>query len=130
METVTPDTSWPYWLLITTTALSYAFYPVFLILKAVWYMVLLLSAPFIYIGRLTATVSLIPWHIFAQFEVGNIHTCMSNALMSIGTLVFHRQRSLAWSAAWSHLIYYHARLCRGLQARSQATTETDSPERS
>jgi len=62
------DTNWPHWLSVTASVLYYAVYPVFLVLKALWYIVILLSTPFMYVGRLIANVSLIPWRIFARFE--------------------------------------------------------------
>ncbi|KIX97011.1 uncharacterized protein Z520_07125 [Fonsecaea multimorphosa CBS 102226] len=71
----TSDSSWPAWLSVagvvlsyTLLILSYALYPVFLLLRAIWYILASLSAPFIYMGRVVAHFSLIPWRIFAAFE--------------------------------------------------------------
>ncbi|EXJ70592.1 uncharacterized protein A1O5_06662, partial [Cladophialophora psammophila CBS 110553] len=50
------------------TTLSYALYPVLLLLRGIWYILASLSAPFIYIGLIIANASLIPWRIFASFE--------------------------------------------------------------
>ncbi|KAK4938997.1 hypothetical protein LTR10_020656 [Elasticomyces elasticus] len=66
---MTTDPNWPpQWLTVTIVVLYYVFYPVYLVLKVLWYIILLLSAPFIYIGRATFNLSLIPWRIFARFE--------------------------------------------------------------
>jgi len=67
---MTTDPNWPpQWLTVTIVVLYYVVYPVYLVLKVLWYILLLLAAPFIYIGRATFNLSLIPWRIFARFEV-------------------------------------------------------------
>ncbi|KIW35465.1 uncharacterized protein PV07_02161 [Cladophialophora immunda] len=71
----TSDSSLPAWLSVagvllssTLTILSYALYPVFLLLRAIWYILASLSAPFIYMGLVVTNASLIPWRVFAAFE--------------------------------------------------------------
>ncbi|KIW50345.1 hypothetical protein PV05_11941 [Exophiala xenobiotica] len=58
----------PPWLMITLVVLYYILYPVVLLFKALWYILLLLSTPIIYIGRVVLAVSLIPWRMFTRFE--------------------------------------------------------------
>ncbi|KAK5197557.1 hypothetical protein LTR99_007927 [Exophiala xenobiotica] len=65
---MTTESQPPPWLTITLVVLYYILYPVFLLFKAVWYILLLLSTPIIYIGRVFLAVSLIPWRIFTRFE--------------------------------------------------------------
>ena len=59
----------PPWLMITLVVLYYILYPVLLLFKALWYILLLLSTPIIYIGRVVLAMSLIPWRMFTRFEV-------------------------------------------------------------
>ena len=66
---MTTDSSWPRWLSVTGTVFYYALYPVFLLLMGLWYILILLCTPFVYIGSVIANISLIPWRIFARFEV-------------------------------------------------------------
>lgn len=63
------DANWPPWVTFTATATFYILYPVFLLLKALLYIVVLLSTPFVYMMQITVRVSMIPWRIFARFEV-------------------------------------------------------------
>ena len=66
----------------TSTLLYYALYPVVRLLAAVWYILAFLSSPFIYIGGVGIDIALIPWRIFASFEVcsplapRHLHTLM------------------------------------------------------
>ncbi|OAG34419.1 hypothetical protein AYO21_11444 [Fonsecaea monophora] len=71
----TSDSSWPTWLSVTgvvlsytLTIFSYALYPVLFLLRAIWYILASLSAPFIYMGLVIADALLLPWRIFAAFE--------------------------------------------------------------
>jgi hypothetical protein len=55
---------------LITTVLFYVLYPVGQILVGCWYILVSLSSPFVYIGGVIVQVALIPWRIFASFEVG------------------------------------------------------------
>jgi len=66
---MTTESEPPPWLTITLVVLYYILYPVLLLFKALWYILLLLSTPIIYIGRVVLAMSLIPWRMFTRFEV-------------------------------------------------------------
>ncbi|KEF58220.1 uncharacterized protein A1O9_06146, partial [Exophiala aquamarina CBS 119918] len=52
-----------------TTVLYYVVvHPLLLLLKALWYIVAILSTPFLYIGRVLLRLSTIPWRLFTRFE--------------------------------------------------------------
>lgn len=58
------------WLTTSTTILYYLLvYPILLLLRALWYIVTILSIPFLYLGRLLIRLSTIPWRLFTRFEV-------------------------------------------------------------
>jgi len=58
------------WLTTTTTVLYYVVvYPILLLFKALWYILTILSTPFLYIGRVLIRLSTIPWRLFTRFEV-------------------------------------------------------------
>jgi hypothetical protein len=52
-----------------TTALYYALYPIVRLLAVLWYILVSLSSPFIYIAGVVINIASIPWRIFAAFEV-------------------------------------------------------------
>lgn len=68
---MTTDTPLPApWLKITTVILYYiVLYPILVLLKALWYILVLISTPVIYIGSSILALILMPWRVFARFEV-------------------------------------------------------------
>lgn len=70
---MTTGWSWPRWLSVTITVLYYALFPIYLVLRVLWYILVLLSTPFVSLGHFLARISLIPWRIFARFEVSSLH---------------------------------------------------------
>ncbi|KIV89259.1 hypothetical protein PV10_08838 [Exophiala mesophila] len=98
-QDLTPSTP-PAWLAITITLLYYIVYPIFLVLKALLYILLVLSTPFIYIGRLLLDLFTLPWRIFTRFEalwyflgsavaIGLVLGLTLHLTMRIFILVFH-----------------------------------------
>jgi hypothetical protein len=65
------DNDWVKWVSIVLVGLYYVLYPVLVLLKAIWYILVLLSTPFVYVGRGIIKALLVPWRIFAKFEVRN-----------------------------------------------------------
>ncbi|KAL2399680.1 hypothetical protein ABEF95_001186 [Exophiala dermatitidis] len=65
---MTTGWSWPRWLSVTISVLYYALFPIYLVLRVLWYILVLLSTPFVSLGHVLARISLIPWRIFARFE--------------------------------------------------------------
>ena len=93
MNATTTDPTWVQLLSVTTTTLAltfsatttilyYVLYPVSRLLAVVWYILAFLSSPFVYIGGVIANIAMIPWRIFAAFEV-----CCQSALLSQNRMI-------------------------------------------
>ncbi len=100
---MTTHAGWPYWLSVSGTVVSYILYPILFVLKILWYIFLWLSSPLVYIGR----VSLIPWRIFARFEV-----CLLDIRNVVHELIAYVRRHSGTSlVARPCLVFFSASSC-------------------